>query len=129
MGVGGFEVVSAYEPRGDQPAAIEKLAAGLRDGRRFQCLMGVTGSGKTFTMANVIARHGRPTLVLGADGLRPGADDQLLGVDRPRLGGDRPRLGADAPRSERADHSSDRMVPAPEPMGRFAERATCSGNG
>ncbi|NOT01844.1 MAG: excinuclease ABC subunit UvrB [Phycisphaerales bacterium] len=62
--VGGFEVVSAYEPRGDQPAAIEKLARGLRDGRRFQCLMGVTGSGKTFTMANVIARHGRPTLVL-----------------------------------------------------------------
>ena len=59
-----FELVSPYEPAGDQPAAIEALVRGLDDGRRSQVLMGVTGSGKTFTMANVIARTGRPTLVL-----------------------------------------------------------------
>ena len=59
-----FELVSPYEPAGDQPAAIEALVRGLDDGRRSQVLMGVTGSGKTFTMANVIARVGRPTLVL-----------------------------------------------------------------
>ncbi|MCH7527493.1 MAG: DEAD/DEAH box helicase family protein, partial [Planctomycetes bacterium] len=60
----GFELVSEFKPCGDQPAAIEKLARGLREDRRFQCLMGVTGSGKTFTMANVIARSNRPTLVI-----------------------------------------------------------------
>ena len=59
-----FELVSPYEPAGDQPAAIEALVRGLDDGRRSQVLMGVTGSGKTFTMDNVIARTGRPTLVL-----------------------------------------------------------------
>jgi len=59
-----FELVSEFEPRGDQPQAIERLAAGLRSGRRFQTLLGVTGSGKTFTIANVIARFGRPTLIV-----------------------------------------------------------------
>ena len=53
-----------FEPAGDQPQAIEALIAGLDDGLSFQTLLGVTGSGKTFTMANVIARTGRPALVL-----------------------------------------------------------------
>jgi len=59
-----FQLVSPYEPTGDQPEAIEALSKGLEEGRRFQTLEGVTGSGKTFTVANVIARHGRPTLVI-----------------------------------------------------------------
>ena len=59
-----FEVVSPYKPSGDQPAAIDKLAAGLREGKKYQTLMGVTGSGKTFSMAHTIARVNRPTLVL-----------------------------------------------------------------
>jgi len=59
-----FQLHSAYEPTGDQPEAIEELVAGLRADRRDQVLLGVTGSGKTFTMANVIAQWGRPTLVL-----------------------------------------------------------------
>src|ERR1700686_4674412 len=59
-----FELKSEFEPAGDQPQAIEKLVAGFRDGRALQTLMGVTGSGKTFTAANVIAQIGRPTLVL-----------------------------------------------------------------
>ncbi len=59
-----FEVKSTYTPRGDQPHAIEELVDGLHTGRRHQTLLGVTGSGKTFTMANVIARYGRPALVL-----------------------------------------------------------------
>src|SRR5947199_8062835 len=60
----GVEVVSSYQPQGDQPQAIEQLAAGLREGKKFQNLMGVTGSGKTFTMAHTIARVNRPTLVI-----------------------------------------------------------------
>ena len=59
-----FQLVSEFGPTGDQPEAIEILLRGLAEGARFQTLEGVTGSGKTFTMANVIARHGRPTLVL-----------------------------------------------------------------
>ena len=59
-----FELVSPYEPAGDQPAAIDALVRGIEEGKQSQVLMGVTGSGKTFTMANVIARTGRPTLVL-----------------------------------------------------------------
>ena len=58
-----FELVSAFEPRGDQPAAIEALVKGLREGKREQVLEGATGTGKTFTMANIIARVNRPTLV------------------------------------------------------------------
>ncbi len=59
-----FKLVSEYSPTGDQPEAIEALVSGLAAGERAQTLIGVTGSGKTFTMANVIARAGRPALVL-----------------------------------------------------------------
>ncbi len=59
-----FKLVSEYLPTGDQPQAIEALVSGLEAGERAQTLIGVTGSGKTFTMANVIARAGRPALVL-----------------------------------------------------------------
>jgi excinuclease ABC subunit B len=59
-----FHLYQPYPPAGDQPAAIDSLEAGLRDGLMFQTLLGVTGSGKTFSMANVIARLGRPALVL-----------------------------------------------------------------
>ena len=59
-----FELVSSYSPCGDQPAAIDKLAAGLENGFSTEVLLGVTGSGKTFTMANVIARLQRPALVI-----------------------------------------------------------------
>jgi len=59
-----FKLISDYQPRGDQPQAIEGLIRGLEQGLRDQVLLGVTGSGKTFTMANVIAAVGRPTLVI-----------------------------------------------------------------
>jgi excinuclease ABC subunit B len=59
-----FQLVSKFKPTGDQPQAIEKLAKGIRAGNNFQTLLGVTGSGKTFTMANVIARINKPTLVI-----------------------------------------------------------------
>ncbi|MBF9265342.1 excinuclease ABC subunit UvrB [Acidovorax cattleyae] len=58
-----FELYQPYPPAGDQPTAIEQLVEGVRDGEVFQTLLGVTGSGKTFTMANVIARLGRPAIV------------------------------------------------------------------
>ena len=59
-----FEVVSPYEPAGSQPKAIESLVQGVRDGDRYQVLLGVTGSGKTFTMAKTIEALGKPTLVM-----------------------------------------------------------------
>ncbi len=59
-----FDLQAPFAPAGDQPRAIEELTAGLRRGDRFQTLLGVTGSGKTMTVANVIARHGKPALVL-----------------------------------------------------------------
>ncbi|MBR4113418.1 MAG: excinuclease ABC subunit UvrB, partial [Anaerotignum sp.] len=59
-----FEVVSPYQPTGDQPEAVEKLAQGFIDGKKFQTLLGVTGSGKTFTMANIIEKIQKPTLVI-----------------------------------------------------------------
>src|SRR6201981_1332780 len=59
-----FHVVSDFRPTGDQPEAIDQLVAGLEKGNRAQTLLGVTGSGKTFTMANVIEKWQRPTLVL-----------------------------------------------------------------
>ena len=59
-----FQVVSSFVPDGDQPQAVEKLSAGIYDGKKFQTLMGVTGSGKTFTMAHVVAKLNRPTLVI-----------------------------------------------------------------
>ncbi|MBP6874835.1 MAG: excinuclease ABC subunit UvrB [Candidatus Eisenbacteria bacterium] len=64
MSEGGFRLVSKYQPFGDQPRAIEELSARLAAGERCQTLLGVTGSGKTFTIANVIARLNRPTLVI-----------------------------------------------------------------
>ena len=59
-----FVLHSDYAPAGDQPQAIDKLVEGLGSGKKEQILLGVTGSGKTFTMANVIARVNKPTLVL-----------------------------------------------------------------
>lgn len=59
-----FQVVSEYQPKGDQPQAIDKLAQGIEAGEKFQTLLGVTGSGKTFTVANVIQEVQKPTLVL-----------------------------------------------------------------
>ena len=59
-----FELVSPYEPTGDQPQAIEELVQGFKEGNQFQTLLGVTGSGKTFTMATVIKQLNKPTLVL-----------------------------------------------------------------
>src|SRR5437762_10542023 len=59
-----FEVVSQFQPQGDQPQAIEKLAARIRAGEKYSTLMGVTGSGKTFAMAHTVARINKPTLVI-----------------------------------------------------------------
>ena len=57
-----FELVSEYKPTGDQPEAIRKLVEGFREGNQCETLLGVTGSGKTFTMANVIAQLNKPTV-------------------------------------------------------------------
>jgi len=62
--VSDFQIVSPHEPSGDQPRAIEELSEGLARGDRHQVLLGATGTGKTFTIAHVIANHGRPTLVM-----------------------------------------------------------------
>ncbi|MBE0676614.1 MAG: DEAD/DEAH box helicase family protein, partial [Bacteroidales bacterium] len=59
-----FRLVSDFVPTGDQPEAIEQLVSGLESGMPFQTLLGVTGSGKTFTIANVVARLNKPVLVL-----------------------------------------------------------------
>ncbi|MCP4632708.1 MAG: DEAD/DEAH box helicase family protein, partial [candidate division Zixibacteria bacterium] len=56
-----FKLSSDYTPQGDQPNAIRELSEGLRRGDKFQTLLGVTGSGKTFTMANLIANYKKPT--------------------------------------------------------------------
>jgi excinuclease ABC subunit B len=64
MREGTFELVAPFEPAGDQPAAIEEIAAGIEAGTGHQTLLGVTGSGKTLTMAHIVARLGRPTLVM-----------------------------------------------------------------
>ena len=60
----GLKLHTPFPPAGDQPKAIEKLTKGVQDGLRYQTLLGVTGSGKTYTAANVIANIGKPTLVL-----------------------------------------------------------------
>ncbi len=62
--MGIFRLKSEYQPTGDQPQAIEKLAQGVKDGLREQVLLGVTGSGKTFTMTNIIEKVGNPALIL-----------------------------------------------------------------
>ena len=59
-----YQLFQPFPPAGDQPQAIDKLTQGINDGLKFQTLLGVTGSGKTFTMANVIARLGRPAIVM-----------------------------------------------------------------
>ena len=59
-----FKLYSEYKPTGDQPEAIEKLVKGFKEGNQFMTLKGVTGSGKTFTMANVIAALNKPTLII-----------------------------------------------------------------
>ncbi|RIN53492.1 excinuclease ABC subunit UvrB [Staphylococcus simulans] len=59
-----FKIVSEFTPQGDQPAAIEKISKGIKEGKRHQTLLGATGTGKTFTMSNVIQKAGKPTLVL-----------------------------------------------------------------
>src|SRR5690625_7774696 len=59
-----FKLESTYQPTGDQPEAIKNLSAGIMDGDKAQVLLGVTGSGKTFTIANVIAKVNKPTLVI-----------------------------------------------------------------
>ena len=59
-----FDLTAPYFPKGDQPTAINQLVAGVNSGERYQTLLGATGTGKTFTMANVIAQTGRPALVL-----------------------------------------------------------------
>ena len=59
-----FEMVSKFEPSGDQPQAIDELVKGVDEGKKFQVLLGATGTGKTFTIANVIQRTQKPTLVL-----------------------------------------------------------------
>ena len=59
-----FKLVSEYKPTGDQPQAIDKLAQGFIEGNQFETLVGVTGSGKTFTMANIIQKVQKPTLII-----------------------------------------------------------------
>ena len=59
-----FKLHSKYKPTGDQPQAIEQLVKGFNEGNQFETLLGVTGSGKTFTMANVIAALNKPTLII-----------------------------------------------------------------
>ena len=59
-----FELVSQYNPTGDQPQAIKELVEGFKEGNQCQTLLGVTGSGKTFTMANVIQQLNKPTLII-----------------------------------------------------------------
>ncbi|MBR0139328.1 MAG: DEAD/DEAH box helicase family protein, partial [Firmicutes bacterium] len=59
-----FKLVSDFKMMGDQPEAVRRLVAGIKSGKKHQTLLGVTGSGKTFTMANVIAQVQRPTLVI-----------------------------------------------------------------
>ena len=59
-----FKIHSKYKPTGDQPQAIEKIADGFKKGLKFQTLLGVTGSGKTFTMANIVEKLQKPTLVI-----------------------------------------------------------------
>ena len=59
-----FQLVSDFEPKGDQPETIEQLSSWIDEGERYRTLLGATGTGKTFTMANVIAKTNKPTLIL-----------------------------------------------------------------
>ena len=64
MKINKYNLTSPYSPQGDQPKAINKLIQGVNQGKQYQTLLGATGTGKTFTIANVIAQTGRPALVL-----------------------------------------------------------------
>ena len=85
-----FKLHSKYKPTGDQPQAIEELVRGFREGNQFETLLGVTGSGKTFTMANVIEQLNRPTLIIshntggaalrGDEGIFPGECSRVFCV-------------------------------------------------
>ena len=66
-----FQLTTTYKPQGDQPRAIHELLQGLSSGEKDQVLLGVTGSGKTFTMASVIAESNRPALILDGQRHRP----------------------------------------------------------
>ena len=68
-----FKLHAPYEPTGDQPQAIEKLVKGFKEGNQFETLLGVTGSGKTFTMANVIQALNKPTLIISHNKTLAGA--------------------------------------------------------
>ena len=74
-----FNLKAKFKPTGDQPQAIEKLTEGVRDGLRTQVLLGVTGSGKTFTMANVIASLNRPALVIAHNKTLAESSSQKIG--------------------------------------------------
>ena len=74
-----FELVSEYAPIGDQPQAIADLVKGFKEGNQCETLLGVTGSGKTFTMANVIAQLNRPTLIIAHNKT---LTDQLYGESK-----------------------------------------------
>ena len=63
----GFKMVSQFKPSGDQPFAIDELVKGIKDGKKDQVLLGITGSGKTFTMANVIQQCQVPTIIMQPD--------------------------------------------------------------
>lgn len=75
-----FKLHSNFEPTGDQPQAIEYLSKGIEEGKKYQTLLGVTGSGKTFTMANIIAKVNKPTLILAHN--KTLARTTLFGVQR-----------------------------------------------
>ena len=110
-----FEVHAPFEPAGDQPAAIAALTAGLVGGQKFQTLLGVTGSGKTLTLAHVIANYGKPTLVLSHNKTLAA---QLYGELKHRhhresgnsdqLPVGEPPIGLDLGERHRADHPFDR---------------------
>ena len=70
IGMPGFSLAAPYQPAGDQPKAIEALVRAIREGRAHQTLIGVRWSGETFTLASIIARVGRPTLVIAANKTR-----------------------------------------------------------
>src|SRR5712664_2424099 len=82
---GSFKLVSGYRPEGDQPAAIDSIVRNLKDNVPHQVLLGVTGSGKTFTMANVIEKLNRPSLVMAPKKTRVSTTRSTsCGIRRPR---------------------------------------------
>lgn len=78
MSIAEFKLAAPFKPTGDQPQAIRKLVEGLKKGFQYQTLLGVTGSGKTFTMANVIEAYNRPTLVISHNKTLAACDIDVL---------------------------------------------------